>query len=58
MIKSLIFILPLPADDMQFRDAEPQGFLGLFHQLRDGQLEAIRIALLAGEGAELQERMQ
>ena len=40
-------------DDVQFRDAERQRLARLLDHLRDGQLEAIRIAFLARERAEL-----
>lgn len=41
------------ADDVQFRDAEFQRLARLLDHLRDGQLEAVRVAFLAREGAEL-----
>jgi hypothetical protein len=41
------------ADDVQFRDAELQGFPRLFNDLLDGQLEAVGVAFLARERAEL-----
>ena len=41
------------ADDVQFRDAELQRLARLLDHLRDGQLEAVRVALLARERAEL-----
>ena len=41
------------ANDVQFRDAELQRFARLLNHLRDAQLEAVRVALLARERAEL-----
>jgi hypothetical protein len=41
------------ADDMQFGDAEGEGFAGFGQHLVEGQLEAVGVAFLAGEGAEL-----
>ena len=42
-----------PSDDVQFRDAERERLTRLLHHLLDAQLEAVLVALLAGEGAEL-----
>ena len=41
------------ADDVQFGDAELQRFPRLFNDLLDGQLEAVGVAFLARERAEL-----
>ena len=41
------------ADDVQFGDAEFQGFPRLFNDLPDGQLKAVGVAFLARERAEL-----
>ena len=41
------------ADDVQFGDANIQGFAGLLDDLVHGELEAVGVALFAGEGAEL-----
>src|ERR1051325_5979646 len=41
------------ADDVQFRDAEPQRLARLLDHLLDAQLKAVLVALLAREGAEL-----
>jgi hypothetical protein len=38
---------------VQFRDAEGEGFARLLDDFLDGILEAVGIAFLAGEGAEL-----
>src|ERR1019366_6964572 len=40
-------------DDMQFGDTQAESLAGLGHDFLDGELEAIGVALLAGEGAEL-----
>ena len=42
-----------PADDVQFRDAEFQRLARLLDHLRDAQLEAVGVAFLARERAEL-----
>jgi hypothetical protein len=42
-----------PANDVQLGDAELQGFPRLFNHLLDGQLEAVGVAFLACERAEL-----
>ena len=42
-----------PADDVQLGDAQLQRLARLLDDLLDGQLEAVGVALLAGEGAEL-----
>ena len=42
-----------PADNVQFRDAQTQRFPGLLDDFLDGELESVRIALLARKGAEL-----
>ena len=42
-----------PADDVQFRDAERQRLARLLDNFLDGMLEAVGVALFAGEGAEL-----
>ena len=41
------------ADDVQFRDAELQGFTRLRNNFFGGKLETIRVAFLFGERAEL-----
>ena len=41
------------ADDVQFGDAEFQGFARFLHDLRGREFEAVGIAFLAREGAEL-----
>ena len=42
-----------PAHNVQFGDAQAQRLAGLLDDLLDGELEAVGVALLAGEGAEL-----
>ena len=42
-----------PAHDVQLSEAEAQGLTPFLHDLLDGMLEAVGIAFLAGEGAEL-----
>src|SRR5579863_753900 len=41
------------ADDVEFGDAEFKGVAGFFDDFFDGKLEAVGIALFAGESAEL-----
>ncbi len=42
-----------PADDVQFGDAQSQRLARLLDDLSDGELEAVGVAFLAGERAEL-----
>ena len=42
-----------PTDDVQFGDAQAKRLAGLLDDFLDGELEAVGVALLAGEGAEL-----
>ena len=41
------------ADDVQFRDADFQGFARFFDDFFDGKLETIGVAFFTGKGAEL-----
>ena len=41
------------ADNVQFRDAQFRGLLRFFHDFFDAVLNAVRVALFAGKGAEL-----
>src|ERR1700722_3282137 len=42
-----------PADDVQLGHADSQSFTRFLRNLLDGELHAVGVALLAGEGAEL-----
>src|ERR1035438_8636624 len=42
-----------PAHDVQLGDAQAKGLAGLLDDFLHGELEAVGVALLAGEGAEL-----